>query len=254
MTISTGDIPASNRATCSGFVLSPHRRRCLPRIHRSPGIVTGFFGTSGTSSGSVSPWAISALANRMSISSFPETREVQVEIKAFEILQFHYEQSFIPPGIQCEFVVGNDVGPFLSFGKVGKPNTRGFGDAKPIARQDAAVAGYNSTVAVNQNRIGPAEFAHAGDYLIDLFFRMSAGVSGIRDEGFDWEIFNSEPFPHFGIPFNPETVQPVEKSLASSVSSVMRDRLIDDLVAVWTNSHGAQLGRGSILSTQWLKN
>ena len=53
----SGVAPTSTASTVAWSVESPHTTRCFPSAQISPGRVTGFFGVSGMSSGSVLPRA-----------------------------------------------------------------------------------------------------------------------------------------------------------------------------------------------------
>ena len=64
-------LPSINLSTASMLVLSPQSRRCSPNIHRSPNLVVGSSGRSGTASSSVRPSVGSDSKDSISLSSKP---------------------------------------------------------------------------------------------------------------------------------------------------------------------------------------
>jgi hypothetical protein len=85
--IRIGCDPASTGATSAALVLSPQPTRWSSKSHMSPGRVTGFSGTSGTLSGSVSP--LDPKPARMSWSrSGSKADQIEIETGKHELTKF----------------------------------------------------------------------------------------------------------------------------------------------------------------------
>ena len=108
--------------------------------------------------------------------------DVEVEVRGQQCPQFSGEQVLVPVGIECQFVVGEDIGALLGLAQVLDLQTGDGGQAEECRRGHAAVAGQDRPRLVDQHRRGEAELLDAGGDLSDLLRGMRAGIAGPRGE------------------------------------------------------------------------
>ena len=154
--------PPSTRSTSASTVASPHSRRWLPSTQRSPGLLTGSSGGSGTSSSASSDPRL-AVRDRQQPLELGRVEADQVEIEALvpEPRQLRRQQLLAPAGLQGQLVVGDQVRPLLRLAQVLEPDHRHLGEPELAGRQQPAVAGEDAALLVDQDRVGPAELDHA---------------------------------------------------------------------------------------------
>ncbi len=107
---------------------------------------------------------------------------------------------FIPADVQRQLIVSDDIGPFLDLGQVCKFNARRGLEAEFLRGQDPSVPSDNSAARIDENRVGPSKFLHAGCDLCDLVLGMGPGISRVRHEIHDGSVLHTE-VAHDGIPF-----------------------------------------------------
>ena len=100
--------PPSTRSTSVSTVASPHSRRWLPSTQRSPGLLTGSSGGSGTSSSASSTRRL-AVGDRQQPLQLGGVEADQVEVEALvpEPRQLLRQQLLAPACLQGELVVGD---------------------------------------------------------------------------------------------------------------------------------------------------
>jgi hypothetical protein len=108
--------------------------------------------------------------------------EIEVEVDLGEALQLDREEVFVPACILGESVVGDDVGPDLGLGKVFELEGGNRLEAELLRGADAAVAGDDGAVPIDQDRVREAEGLDRPGDLADLFFAVGAGVSAPRGQ------------------------------------------------------------------------
>ena len=108
----------------------------------------------------------------MSISGGLETGDgdVDVEFELQEALELDGEQLPVPARVFGKLVVGDDVGADLGGREVREADRRHLLDAEPYRRFDAAVAGDDAAVTIDQHRVGKPKPLDAVRDLADLFF------------------------------------------------------------------------------------
>ena len=106
-----------------------------------------------------------------------EPGQFEVEVEALQRPQLIGQQVLVPAGVQGQAVVGDDVGPLLGLGQVGELDHRDRGHAQLAGRQESSVTGDDAGVAVDQDRVRPAELEQAGGDLGDL---LGLWVRGFR--------------------------------------------------------------------------
>ena len=181
-------VPASSRVAVLLTVASPHKTLCcgcfLPRLNnqRSPTLVTGAVGTSGTSSSSVSPAASSCSASCRANSWSSETEDIQVEIRVLQGSQLFPKHLLVPAGMERELVIGDDQGAALDLRKVCQHNNRNFAHALTLGRPEARFTSDKPAVGRNENWVYEAEFPDGGGDLRHLLRGMCARVSVITNQ------------------------------------------------------------------------
>ena len=152
----------------------------------SPSCVTGGPSpSSGASSAGSASSPASSSPIRMSISGGLETGDGDVdgEFELQEALELDGEQLPVPARVFGKLVVGDDVGADLGGREVREADRRHLLDAEPYRRFDAAVAGDDAAVTIDQHRVGKPKPLDAVRDLADLFF---FGVGpGVGDPGLE---------------------------------------------------------------------
>src|SRR5690606_5581200 len=85
----------------------------------------------------------------------------------------------IPTGISREFVVGQDIGPFLLVCPTDSPNDWHLRQTQSFRSLDPAMTRNDPVPIIHENRHRPAPLADAGRYLIDLGVRVCTRVTWI---------------------------------------------------------------------------
>ena len=91
-----------------------------------------------------------------------EAGQRQVEAKLAKVAELEPEQLAVPAGVQRQLVVGDDLGSLLRFAQAGKLDHRHLAHPELAGRQHPAVAGDDAVLAIDQDRVGPAELADGG--------------------------------------------------------------------------------------------
>jgi hypothetical protein len=102
------------------------------------------------------------------------------------------EQGFVPAGVQRDLVVRQPKRPRLRRGQMAEPQHRYGGEAKLLRRHDAAMAGDQHALGVDQHRVHEAELGDGGGDLRHLRRRMRARVLGIGDQRCDRQSRDDE--------------------------------------------------------------
>ena len=109
---------------------------------------------------------------------------------AIQRMQFGCEQFLIPAGVQRELVIGDDVGAPLRRRQVTENDRRNGVEPELAGRQQPAVPGNDSTVAINQDWSGPSELHDRGCDLRHLVVIVRAGIARIRDRPFEPSVLD----------------------------------------------------------------
>jgi hypothetical protein len=112
----------------------------------------------------------------------PEARQVEVEAKISQVAQFDAQQLLVPPRVEGEPVVGEDIRALLRLGEMRQLDHRHLGHAELARGQQPAVPGDDAALAIHQNGVGEAELTDRGGYLRHLHVAVGAGVARIRDQ------------------------------------------------------------------------
>jgi hypothetical protein len=67
-----------------------------------------------------------------------------------------------------------------------EPDHRHLGESELACREQPAVAGQDTGLLINQDRVGPAELDHRGRDLIHLRLAVRARVALVRTQAVDW--------------------------------------------------------------------
>ena len=186
--------PAGNNAArIFRSLQSPHTSRCLPISHTSPGRVTGFAGSSRD-------FLLGVLRFRFlqqQIFQFVvrEADDRKIQALAFDLAQFLGQHLLVPPGVQCELVVRDDVRPPLSLGEVVQHHHRNLPESQLSRRQETAVAGNNPRVGGHQDRSIKTKFDNRRRNLRHLFRRVRPRVPCVRHEPFYRPDLNAARHP-----------------------------------------------------------
>ena len=121
----------------------------------------------------------------------------QVVTRLGQLGQFQREQFLVPPGIQCQTIVGDDIGPLLRRGEVAEFNDRHFQQIQLARCRQTTVAGNDAVGAVDEDGLCPAELDDAGGQLGDLRLGMRARIAGERDQRLDLAILDAQLFGHW---------------------------------------------------------
>ena len=120
----------------------------------------------------------------------PGDLRIEVQVQGSQTLQLDLEDLPVPASQLGQPIIGDHIGPALGIGHMVQPN-RGDGRAtEALGSLDAAVAGNNDVVGVDQDRIVEAEVADRGRDLADLLVGVDARVAGIGFQGFHILIAN----------------------------------------------------------------
>ena len=118
--------------------------------------------------------------------------DIEVELDLAERLELYRQQFFIPTGQLGQAVVGDDVCLDLCFGEVAQPDCRDLFEPEQLRRCQTPVARDDLPVLIDQDRVSPAECLDGRSDMPDLLVRVGTGISRIRPEGRDSEMFNLE--------------------------------------------------------------
>ena len=121
-----------------------------------------------------------------------EAGEVAIDAHGDEIGDLGRQHHVVPAGIERELVVGQHIGPLLRLAQAAKLDHRNLVRLQLAGGKDAAVAGDDAVVAVDQDRVGPAELADRGGDLRHLGIGMGAGVAGIGDQIDERAVFHGK--------------------------------------------------------------
>ena len=99
------------------------------------------------------------------------------------------QQILIPTSVERQAVVRDNVGSLLCLGQVGEFDHRDRGHPQFACRQKPAVACDDPCIAVDEDRIRPAEFKQAGGDLCDLVWAVCSRVPLVGAEPVDGPVF-----------------------------------------------------------------
>ena len=114
-----------------------------------------------------------------------EAGEREVEAVGLQLSELDAQQVVVPPSGEGQSVVSQHVGAALGRGEVGQLQRGHLGHAQLARGEEAAVAGDDAAVGVDQHRIGEAELGDAGGDLCHLRGGVGARVAGVRDQRCD---------------------------------------------------------------------
>jgi hypothetical protein len=102
--------------------------------------------------------------------------DIEVEIKGEQILKLPRQDLFVPASVERELIVGDDVGALLGGAhrldaQAGHPR-----EAEYLGGFDAAVAGKNGVVGIDEDGVREAKALDRRCDLANLLFRVSARV------------------------------------------------------------------------------
>src|SRR5437868_7207509 len=100
--------------------------------------------------------------------------DIEIEIFGQQLLQLIAQYLPVPPRIQRQPIVGYHIGALVCLAHRVDTDGRHFFEAHGARRGDAPVAGQDLPVLVDDDGIGEAEAADAGDDLLDLRLRVAA--------------------------------------------------------------------------------
>jgi hypothetical protein len=115
----------------------------------------------------------------------PEARQVEVEAKISQVAQFDAQQLLVPPRVEGEPVVGEDIRALLRLGEMRQLDHRHLGHAELARGQQPAVPGDDAALAIHQNGVGEAELTDRGGYLRHLHVAVGAGVARVGHQRVD---------------------------------------------------------------------
>ena len=128
-----------------------------------------------------------------------EPGQLEVEVEALQRPQLLGQQVLVPARIQGQTIVGDDVGALLRLGQVGEFDHRDGGHPQLAGRQEPPVAGDDAGVAVDQDRVRPAELEQAGGDLGDLLGAVGSRVPLVGAEPVDGPVFQFSGQPDGGV-------------------------------------------------------
>ena len=111
--------------------------------------------------------------------------KAEVQVQGREILQALREELIVPAGVLGQAVVGDHVRPSLGRAQVFEADRRHLGPAEQATGFEAAVAGDELAVAVDQDRHVEAEGLDAAGDLLNLALGVSTRVARIGVDGLD---------------------------------------------------------------------
>jgi hypothetical protein len=111
-----------------------------------------------------------------------EAGALDVEFHIDERLQFDREHLAVPPGIQCQLVVRQHVGPSLCGIEMGQAHRGDALESQELGCLHSSVPGDDPVLVADQHRVGEAEPSDALGDLPDLLLGMRAGVFAIRPQ------------------------------------------------------------------------
>jgi hypothetical protein len=106
----------------------------------------------------------------------------QVISRSGQVTQLQVQQFLIPAGGERQFIVGNDVSPLLVGRQVPQLYHRYFGETQAPSSCQATMPGNHTVIAIDQDRVGPAEFDNAGGDLRHLGVIVSARIPDVGDQ------------------------------------------------------------------------
>ena len=170
-------------------MLSPQSSRCLPRSQTSPARLTGSAGSLGNIVGIGEARIADGRAGRR-VSSSPKPVSDRSKPSACQVAELERQQLRVPAGVQRQLVVGDDVGALLRLAQPGKLDDRHVCHAELAGRQQPPVSGDDAVLAVDQDRVGPAELADGDGWStwrirrrgLDLESVPAAGIAGASPE------------------------------------------------------------------------
>ncbi len=111
-----------------------------------------------------------------------EAQQIEVELFFSERCQFRRQQLVVPPGIQRQAIIDQNVSPFLRFGEMVEHDDGHFGEAQFASCLQPGVPGDYTGIAVDQDGVGEPELADAGRDLCDLLGGVGARIARIGNQ------------------------------------------------------------------------
>ena len=97
---------------------------------------------------------------------------IEIKLHFEETLQFQGKQVAVPTGILGELVVGENVAALLRLGHIVDANGRDLSEAKQHRGLEPAMARNDDAVAIDEDRVGPAECPDRSRDLAELPLRV----------------------------------------------------------------------------------
>ena len=152
--------------------------------------MTGSAGGGGASSGTVR--LVPDRAREVVDLARPKPVRSRSKPKAGKVGDLGREQGLVPAGVQGELVVGEHVGALLGLAQAGKLDHRHRVKPELPGREQPAMAGDDAVLAVDQDRVGPAERLDGGGDLRDLGGGVGAGIAGVGDQLIQGAVLDRE--------------------------------------------------------------
>jgi hypothetical protein len=121
-----------------------------------------------------------------------EAGQVQIEAGVGQFGELQRQHRLVPAGIEREPVVGDHVGALLRRRQVRKLDHRHLGEPQLACGQQPAVTGDHTVLAIDQDRVGPAELGDAGGDARDLLVAVRARIAGVGDQRLDLAVRDGE--------------------------------------------------------------
>ena len=103
--------------------------------------------------------------------------EIEIEVEINQFAEIERQKLEVPPGIQRELVVGQQIGLALGLTEIRNAQRRHFRKPQKFGCRDPAMTSQNRSGLIDQDRVGePEPFDRVGD-LPDLLFRMGPRIA-----------------------------------------------------------------------------
>ena len=106
--------------------------------------------------------------------------------------QLQCQHLFVPAGIQCQPVIGDDQCPLLRDGQMSQLDHRHLIQPELARGGQTPVPGNDAVVAIDQDRVRPAVLDDAGRDLGNLALGMRARIAGVGNQRLDLAVLDVE--------------------------------------------------------------
>ena len=119
-----------------------------------------------------------------------EAHNVEVEVKFLKFAELDAKKLFVPPGVECQLVVGNAQRFLLRSREPLQANRRHFLHADRLRGHCSTVACNELIVFINQDRVCKTELLDRFRDLRYLLVAVRSGVSLVRFQIVNIEVFD----------------------------------------------------------------